>query len=903
MGHALAFLEWYIDVVLVHKVGEPGGDRRRHRHRFYLHLTAVQIVLRLVGANGREADLHRLVAIGIRIEHHEHHRRIEREIVLVPLCLAFEYFQSRGHRMISDTVAVASKLDPFIDLRGARQDVHDMPGVIDPFGVGIAPLDHHTDLHRAFRHRRDIRCLAVMLINCDAIKIGQLRPIGRRTNSARRAIPLTFHRNECHFHLTTTPPIGMADGNDDKKIMKSKAIDRTVFICDCEGTMPLDRKAIAKAGIDGTVVECTYLCRREIDRFTDAAGRDQEILVACTQEAPLFDETANEIEAPARINYTNIRERAGWSDEAKSATPKILALLAEAALETPETRTVSLRSDGAVLVYGDGAEVIDAARQLSDRMNVTCLLRKATDVMPPRSTDFAIYQGTIAGLTGYLGAFEATVKSMTPSLPSARDAIEFAEQGEDALVGFDLVLDLTRGAALVSGPEHRDGYFKPDAGSPAAVQRALYEISNLIGEFEKPRYVAYDESICVHSRNRITGCSRCLDACPAGAITDAGDHVAIDPHICGGCGICASVCPTGAASYARPSLDFLAERLRTLLESYRKHGGKAPVLLVHDTDYGEELIAVMARAGRGLPAHVIPFAVNEVTQIGHAFLCGAFAYGASNVALLVAPKSRDDLDGLHFQIELTEALLEGLGYGAERIALIDEIDPDAVAELLHSAKPAKPAVAGSFLVLGGARSASDLALGHLHEHAPKPIDMLDLPDGAPYGDIEVATDGCTMCLSCVTACPTGAFRDDPDSPTLRFVERACVQCGICRSTCPEKVISLKPRLNFLDSVRDSVVKNEEEPFNCVRCGNAFGVKSSVEHMVEKLTGHSMFKDEAALNRIRMCPDCRVLDMATDNDPDLGGGPRPKTRTTDDYLREQAEEKAGPPRPRRGNGRG
>ena len=113
-------------------------------------------------------------------------------------------------------------------------------------------------------------------------------------------------------------------------------------------------------------------------------------------------------------------------------------------------------------------------------------------------------------------------------------------------------------------------------------------------------------------------------------------------------------------------------------------------------------------------------------------------------------------------------------------------------------------------------------------------------------------------------------------------------------------MTLRPRYNFQDSVRDSVVKNEEEPFECVRCGTAFGVKSSIEKMVEKLSGHAMFQGEAAINRIRMCPDCRVIDMAEDQaGPDFGGRPRPKPRTTDDYLREQAEAEG---RPRRGNGK-
>ena len=38
----------------------------------------------------------------------------------------------------------------------------------------------------------------------------------------------------------------------------------------------------------------------------------------------------------------------------------------------------------------------------------------------------------------------------------------------------------------------------------------------------------------------------------------------------------------------------------------------------------------------------------------------------------------------------------------------------------------------------------------------------------------------------------------------------------------------------------------------------------------------------------MCDDCRVIAQFEVTDNPLAGGPRPKTRTTDDYLRERAE---------------
>src|SRR3546814_5060889 len=104
--------------------------------------------------------------------------------------------------------------------------------------------------------------------------------------------------------------------------------------------------------------------------------------------------------------------------------------------------------------------------------------------------------------------------------------------------------------------------------------------------------------------------------------------VDIDPLVCAGCGSCASVCPTGAASYQLPAGDSLFERLRTLLGAYREADGKRATLLLHDARHGSEMIGIMARFGRGLPAQVLPFPLNEVTQVGLDFLAAAFAYGA-----------------------------------------------------------------------------------------------------------------------------------------------------------------------------------------------------------------------------------------------------------------------------------
>jgi ferredoxin len=135
------------------------------------------------------------------------------------------------------------------------------------------------------------------------------------------------------------------------------------------------------------------------------------------------------------------------------------------------------------------------------------------------------------------------------------------------------------------------------------------------------------------------------------------------------------------------------------------------------------------------------------------------------------------------------------------------------------------------------------------------------------------------------------MKDNPDMPQLSFNEQSCVQCGLCRNTCPEKVISLTPQISFLETARSHQVVKAEEPFECVRCGKAFGAKSTIEHMVSKLEGHTMFADDKALNRLKMCEDCRIIAMMEDDPQPFQHGAVPVPRTTDDYLQEREELRA------------
>ncbi|MBR0816675.1 4Fe-4S binding protein [Bradyrhizobium liaoningense] len=652
--------------------------------------------------------------------------------------------------------------------------------------------------------------------------------------------------------------------------------------------MHLDTAAIRRGCPSCDIRSFRHLCGAEIDHFRSAAKAGGPLTVACTQQAAQFSGEA--CERPDGITFANIRETAGWARDGAQAGPKMAALLAAASVAIPDYPLVTLSSDGVILIYGRDEAAIEAGQLLADHLDVTVMLKQPQGVTPSAATVFPIVKGTIRNAKGHFGAFELTIDDYARPHPSSRDRFIFETPRNGALSRCDLVLDLSGGMPLFPAHDLRDGYLRADPGDPAAMLRAVLKARDLVGSFDKPKYVNFTAALCAHSRSERIGCHRCLDLCPTGAITPAGDHVTVNAEVCAGCGQCAAACPTGAAAYALPPADTQLHRLRAMLLTYHDAGGTQPVLLFHDGQHGDALIDALARHGDGLPANVLPCAVNEVTQLGLEAVVAAFAYGAAAVRFLLRARPLHDLTGLSQTIAMAGAVLTGLGFAGRRVATIEADDPGALDAALRAIEPlATVGQPATFRTVGKRRDLLRFALGELHRAAPSPTDVIALPQGAPLGAVSVNIEGCTLCLSCVSVCPTGALRDDPERPVLKFVEDACVQCGLCQSTCPERVITLTPQIDFRASRAPARVIKEEEPALCVRCGKPFGVKSTIDRVTAKLEGrHWMYPaGDKRLDALRMCADCRVITMNEQQfDPFAGTTERAPPRTTDDYLRQR-----------------
>lgn len=665
--------------------------------------------------------------------------------------------------------------------------------------------------------------------------------------------------------------------------------NRAVFICSCEQTMTPDRAVIA-SHCGGRARFVDQLCRRQIDLFRAALGEADEVIVGCVQEAPTFADVAAEAGFSGRLAFADIRENAGWSDQQADAGPKMAALIAAAAQPDNPHRLHSFESAGVALIWGAGDAAIEVGRRLAGTLDVTVLVTGQEPVTPLAVTDFPVARGRIRSATGALGGFVAAIDGFARPAPSSRTALVWGESRDGANSQCDILIDLTGGPPLFPAAELRAGYLRADPSAPVMVEKLIGAAAALVGTFDKPRAVDFRADLCAHSRSRKIGCRRCLDLCPTGAIAPAGDHVAIDPAVCAGCGQCAAACPTGAAAYDLPSAESLMRRLRKLTLTYREAGGADALILFHDREHGAPLIRALGRFGPGLPAYVLPVEVAETTQIGPEAIAACFAWGATGVALLRRERPKHDPAGLDQVAALAQTLVGGLGYGAEVVRVLAHDEPDALRAALDAFPPGEPSPnPAQFMPSGRKRDLLDVTLRELHAAAPAPAARIALAPGAPLGAIVLDLRTCTLCLSCVPACPVGALGDKADRPALTFDEGLCVQCGLCVATCPEKALELDPRVDFVARREGRTTLKEEEPFCCVSCGKAFGTKSSIEAVVAKLGAHWMYAGDNArrLDLVRMCEDCRAVASVEDS-IDPHAAPRPRPRTTEDYLRERGE---------------
>ena len=662
--------------------------------------------------------------------------------------------------------------------------------------------------------------------------------------------------------------------------------DKTLVLCSCDHSIKYNSEAFKAGGFDD-VITTDQLCGQDMDVAVAALTQRDQVVFACEQQARTFEQLTEELHAEnalqASLDLIDLRDRAGWTgpdEKIKQVEAKQLALLADATLDRPGTKVREVASNGTCLIIANDASVLSFAETLGEELAVTCVLEQAPETIQP-SAHYDLAVGHIQSISGGLGAFEVVFNQFSTLVATGRGASQFTTPRDAASSTCDIVIDLVSDESLLAAESTRNGYLREPAPDAIRLSTLGAQAKALVGTFEKPLYVKYEGSMCAHSRSRKTGCTRCIDTCGAKAIRSNGDGIYIDPDMCGGCGGCASVCPTGAIVYDDPPFEFLVKRLKTLVQTFMAHAEIPPRVLFIDRTFGRQLISDAARFSQGLPADVIPYEVDNVELIGHAELLATLAAGGSEALILKSPRTAKT--AITNQSGLTHRLLSPTRVDPARVRILDVSDIESLESALYGTR--MPAFKhDEVALLGGRREVAKRVIAAFLEHDGEQAISVALEAGDPYGAIEVDSDKCTLCLACVSQCPTGALNDRSDRPEINLVENACVQCGLCANTCPEQAITLKPQLSFGKQTLEQVSLHGEDPFECIECGRPFGVKSTIERIIEKLDGnHWMYTNSDNTKLVKMCDDCRINAQYHDENAPLRGPDRPRVRTTDDYL--------------------
>jgi len=506
--------------------------------------------------------------------------------------------------------------------------------------------------------------------------------------------------------------------------------------------------------------------------------------------------------------------------------------------------TVSYESGGNTLIVGPTSIIESAAHQLEQLNSVTLL---STD--GEKGSTANLYYASSVQVSGFLGTFTVITENNGIESNLAEVAIN-----HDC---FDIVLDLCLSSCMTEEVPV-PGYYPVGRGYPKLAE-ALEEIPTLMGTFDKPKFFRLDTDLCAHSSRGVKGCERCVDACPAGALSSEGSdktghRIEINPYLCQGVGTCATACPTEAIQYALPSPQDTQKFIERTIANYKQAGGQDPIVLICSSRH--EQYNVMAL--KVLPDNVIPVVVEELPSVGIDSWFAAITNGATQV-LFAASRFMPEtiLRVLNNEVAIAQELLAQLGIEKETIDIL----------YLESLREGLPTLFTESFDLqlgdleGNKRQRLFTSLDAL-AHLRIPVEnVIEMPANAPYGAISCESKDCTLCMSCVAVCPTRALYTDGTSPSLQFVEQDCIQCGLCTKACPEQVLNMTPRMNWDKQQRQQAqVIHQEKAAECIRCHKPFAPQSMIDMLQSKLRGHSHFTDEAALNRIAMCEDCRVVDM-------------------------------------------
>ena len=351
--------------------------------------------------------------------------------------------------------------------------------------------------------------------------------------------------------------------------------------------------------------------------------------------------------------------------------------------------------------------------------------------------------------------------------------------------------------------------------------------------------VQYTPSICLYHHARVPVCGLCAAHCPTAAIKrkEKPNELEIIDIECIGCGKCIGFCPTGAID----SVSFSRSSFKEICSIYEDN---VPLVL-QDGSWIEKLKFK-------LPEAVMPFIVESIDALDETYFLTLLQSTGRPLIVLADSFSTRTQEAIDLVNEISR---RRFGRETVVISLVDSEDFFSFSELA-------PIPEIKYDLDERSMNKREIFTKRL-SYLVGQNDFGVIPTGpfSPYGDLQIDTEKCTLCLSCAAACSQGALTVHPENNTLRFTPSACTVCGYCKVTCPEEdcleVIGNQLTLSS-DFFRQKVVA-EDVLFKCIECGVGFAPAKAVHKIIEVMT--PLFGDDTArVKSLRCCPDCKAKVM-------------------------------------------
>ena len=382
-------------------------------------------------------------------------------------------------------------------------------------------------------------------------------------------------------------------------------------------------------------------------------------------------------------------------------------------------------------------------------------------------------------------------------------------------------------------------------------QSGCYEISELkndeileILQSKSPVYryrnsTIYDSAICQYHGRRNDLCAKCVEVCPTVAILKNDEkRELVFSHIdCIGCGECVSVCPSGALKFAPLPQSVFYE----ISKLYR---GKIPLLIAE----GEISSALKIE----LPCGVLPFGIFGSKQIDEVNLLSAMQESGSSVIVYGA----DAGEGTREAVELINGISRAV-YGKDAVFLARNL-----AELQEALGFAQSAQPWGLSINEQGLSKKEIFSKRVSAMVGEgSFGTVKSGERLRFGEVSINESSCTLCLSCVGACNTGALYADNSDNSIKFNASLCTTCNYCVLSCAEKdTMALNiSGVRLAPEFFTYRMLAKDELFKCIECGKEFATTKAVMKIADMMGAHFASEPEK-MKTLFCCGDCKAKIM-------------------------------------------